>query len=443
MPVVRAKRKPVEDEPEIHAPEDQLYRIGEHETGVPIRKLKHYHKNPRRGNVEKVAESLKANGQYKDIVVNRGTLTGRPNEVLAGNHTMKAAKSLGWRKLDVNWVDVDEDHARRIVLADNGSTDDATYDAQLLSELLDDQKKDIGHLVGTTYNDEVLKKLLVEVDTDPLANIDSIEDAPDELEGVADLGKYVFFESDADFDIPELKLEMIPQRFPEKLDIWAGHEVDGSRAKDEDQWWLSQWHTGNRGIPFERSILSLYTEDFHFEGLFTDPSMNTKKILNCGITACIMPNYSVNQDWPIATWIWAAYRSAYVARYWQEAGLMVIPDIQYGGSDEALDLCLQCIPAGAPVVAAQVQTIRGDSDRIRTTARLLKKAEEMIGFQQILIYGHTDADSVVQYAGLDAEVVRIENRTTRRREILDEGTTVKGKKQVRSKKRTRGYEDGD
>lgn len=171
--------------------------------------------------------------------------------------------------------------------------------------------------------------------------------------------------------------------------------------------------------------------------------MNTKKILNTGITTCIMPNYSVNQDWPIATWIWAAYRSAYVARYWQEAGLQVIPDIQYGGSDEALDICLECIPDGAPVVATQVQTIRGDMDRIRTTARLLKKAEDRIGFEQILVYGHTDADRVVQYAGLNAEVVRVQNRTTRRRAILDDKNGV-ATKQVRSKRRTRGFEnDGD
>lgn len=366
----------------------------------------------------------------------------RGGVVYVTGNTLKGARALGWSKLNVTWVDVDEDHARRIVLADNGSTDDATYDVELLSELLEIQQKEVGNLVGTTYSDDTLQKLLVEVDTDPLANIDSIADAPDELDGVADLGKYVFFESDADFDIPELKLDMIPERLPEKLDIWAGHEIDGNRAKDEDQWWISQWHTGNKGIPFERSILSLYTEDFHFEGLYSDPAMNTKKILNCGITCCISPNFSVNQDWPIYTWIWAAARSAYVARYWQEAGLLVIPDIQYGGSDEALDLCLQCIPAGAPVVAAQVQTLRGDPDRIRTTARLLKKAEEMIGFQQILIYGHTDADRVVQYAGLEAEVVRVENRTTRRREILDEGTTVKGR-QVRSKRRTKGFEDGD
>jgi hypothetical protein len=153
-------------------------RIGEPQADVPLKGLNFYYKNPRRGNVEKVAESLKANGQFKQIVVNRGTKTGRPNEILAGNHTVKAMKSLGWTKVNVNWVDVDEEHARRIVLADNGSTDDATYDAEILAELLQQQKEGVGHLVGTTYNEDVVNKLLVEMNTDPLASIDSIEDAP-------------------------------------------------------------------------------------------------------------------------------------------------------------------------------------------------------------------------------------------------------------------------
>jgi hypothetical protein len=434
VPTVKIKKSPAGDTPPADSIPKELERIGTFESGVSLRGLKYYHQNPRRGNVEKVAESLKFNGQFKPIVVNRGTHTGRKNEILAGNHTTKAARSLGWPRLDVMWVDVDEDRARAIVLADNGSTDDATYDVQILSGLLEQQKNSLDGLIGTTYNDDTLRKLTVEINLDPMANIDSLDEVPDDLPGVDDLSKFVFFDSDKDFDIPELKLEMIPAKFPEKLDIWAGHEIDSDRAADEDQWWLSQWHTGNRGIPFERSILSLYTEDFHFEGLFYDPAMNTKKILNTGITTCIMPNYSVNQDWPIATWIWAAYRSAYVARYWQETGLYVIPDIQYGGSDEALDLCIQCIPDGAPVVAAQLQTLRGDTQRIRTAARLLKKAEDQIGFQQILLYGHTDADTVMKYAKFDAEVIRVENRTTRRRQILNDGTTVKGK-QVRSRRK--------
>ncbi|WP_286141993.1 hypothetical protein [Mycobacterium sp. D16Q16] len=56
-------------------------------------------------------------------MVNRGSQTGRRNEVLAGNHTLMAARSLGWDTIDVGIVDVDEDTARSIVAADNRLAD--------------------------------------------------------------------------------------------------------------------------------------------------------------------------------------------------------------------------------------------------------------------------------------------------------------------------------
>lgn len=47
---------------------------------MPIGDLTPYHRNPRRGNMAAIAESLKARGQYKPIVVNKGTKTGIANE---------------------------------------------------------------------------------------------------------------------------------------------------------------------------------------------------------------------------------------------------------------------------------------------------------------------------------------------------------------------------
>jgi ParB-like chromosome segregation protein Spo0J len=94
---------------------------------VPPSALRMYQRNPRKGNVGVVASSLQAHGQYRPIVANIGTHTGRANEVLAGNHTLKAFRSLAqkhpederWSAILVHWVDVDDDQAKRIVLADN------------------------------------------------------------------------------------------------------------------------------------------------------------------------------------------------------------------------------------------------------------------------------------------------------------------------------------
>lgn len=103
---------------------------------TPVGELSEYGRNPRRGDVAAIRASMKRLGQYKPIVVNTGTLTGRPNEILAGNHTFRAACQLGNATVRTVWVDVDEDTARGIVLADNRTGDLATYDPEKLLEIL-------------------------------------------------------------------------------------------------------------------------------------------------------------------------------------------------------------------------------------------------------------------------------------------------------------------
>jgi ParB-like chromosome segregation protein Spo0J len=92
--------------------------------------------NPRRGRVDVIAESLRVNKQFRPVVVNAGSLTGRPLEVLAGNHTVLAARSLGWAEVDCWLVDVDDVAARRIVAADNRTAEVGSFDHEDLLELL-------------------------------------------------------------------------------------------------------------------------------------------------------------------------------------------------------------------------------------------------------------------------------------------------------------------
>src|SRR5436853_588358 len=90
---------------------------------VEMERLCPARRNPRRGDVAAIRASLEANGQYRPLVVNRSTM-----EVLAGNHTFLAAQQLGFRQVMVAFVEVDEEHARRIQLADNRTSDLAGYD---------------------------------------------------------------------------------------------------------------------------------------------------------------------------------------------------------------------------------------------------------------------------------------------------------------------------
>lgn len=123
---------------------------------VPISKLKPHPENPRVGNVKAIASSLKSNGQYRAIVVQKST-----NFILAGNHTYKAAQSLKWTHIAVDWVDCDDQQAKRIVLADNRTGDRGHSDERKLLSFL----KELPDLEGTGYDDDFLRRLGSSIDS--------------------------------------------------------------------------------------------------------------------------------------------------------------------------------------------------------------------------------------------------------------------------------------
>ncbi len=137
---------------------------------IPVQDLKPYPGNPRRGNVEAIKESLERNGQYRPIVARRAT-----SEVLAGNHTLAAAKELNWTEIAVTYLDCDAEQAKRIVLADNRTNDLAGYDDQALVDLI----TELPDLAGTGYDQAALDSLLDELEPEPLVE-DEVPPPPGE-----------------------------------------------------------------------------------------------------------------------------------------------------------------------------------------------------------------------------------------------------------------------
>ena len=111
--------------------------------------------NPRRGNVDLLVQSIKANGFYGSVIAQEST-----GYVLVGNHRLRAAREAGIEQVPVMWVDVDDQQARRIMLIDNRSSDQADYDASTLAALLESTRTDQGDLTGTGYDDTDLSLIL-------------------------------------------------------------------------------------------------------------------------------------------------------------------------------------------------------------------------------------------------------------------------------------------
>ena len=120
---------------------------------VSVSKLQTHPHNPRRGDLGALGESIDVNGFYGAIVAQKST-----GHILAGNHRYLAAKQKNAAFLPVIWLDVDDQEAKRILLADNRTSDLATYDEEELAALL----QSLESLDGTGYKDEDLDKLLKE-----------------------------------------------------------------------------------------------------------------------------------------------------------------------------------------------------------------------------------------------------------------------------------------
>ena len=140
------------------------------DTAIPIDDVQSHPSNPRKGDIQGIAESLQVNGQYSPIIVD-----ARNGNILAGNHTWRAAKSLHWDKISVVHVDVNDEQAKRILLADNRTSDLATYDRPELISLIETLKPQFD---GSGWDSRSLERLyqLEESDEDIFGGSGSSDD---------------------------------------------------------------------------------------------------------------------------------------------------------------------------------------------------------------------------------------------------------------------------
>lgn len=417
-------------------------------TDVELNKLKSYKGNPRIGSIEAIAESLEENKQYKPIVVNK-----KDNSILAGNHTWLAAKSLGWETIQVAFVDVDDESAAKIVLADNRTNDLATYDTSQLAEIL----KNVSSPVGTGYTEQDVSLIVDAVDrslqqtfegltssntnldtyVEGLSNPQSVDiDIPDTLDigGVAeetqntspededidgfddnvDLDNSVdnsimmideeklFLPTNNRWDIPELRRDMLLEKLPQPLDTWGGRDAT---PDDGITHWL--WNYGLArpiGMPYERAIMSFFTYDDKFFNFITHTGYMIQKVLTAGIKTAVVPDFSFYFTDPKAFHLQAVYNAQWLGRMFQETGIKVIPRVQFA-DEQSMDIAMLGIPKNPPILAICIQNIdaeEGNPKRdtreksIQVLANCTKIALDALQPEHLLIYGGNPGHQLVK-----------------------------------------------
>mgnify|MGYP002622825461 CR=1 FL=1 len=127
---------------------------------VPIDAIRPWDRNPRINdtNVDRVAKSIKALGWGAVIVCRQDT-----GVIIAGHTRYEVAQKLGFTKVPVRFVDVDEDTAQRLAIADNKLQEHSSWDEQMLGELLgylQDVEIPALDLVDLGFSDEELDDLI-------------------------------------------------------------------------------------------------------------------------------------------------------------------------------------------------------------------------------------------------------------------------------------------
>lgn len=118
---------------------------------VPITSLVPWPGNPRRNDgapVNAVVDSIRRFGFGSPILARRET-----GEIIAGHTRVKAARALGMIEVPVRYMDLDENEAHALALADNRIGELATWDDEGLASVLT-ELRDVGTEIGGLGWDE-------------------------------------------------------------------------------------------------------------------------------------------------------------------------------------------------------------------------------------------------------------------------------------------------
>lgn len=391
-------------------------------------------KNPRKGSVEQIKVSLEENGQYKPIIVQKST-----NYILAGNHTYLAAQQLGWKELMALVIDVDDTTAVKIMLADNKTADQSTYDSGILVDVLqglDDlvgtgyeaadlelmmraearELESVDHVVDVNSFDpyekiEVAEKIAMyrdrgkwdkEVERDP-EKIEELKEEQDEKKTEWEKAEYethkpglmidpyaVFELGELPYDWPKFDMDMLVETLPcmdsAKWKCWDGNRDIPNDTPDK--WYL--WNFGtksNVGMPYDRSLVAFFCEDHFFIDLYREPGKHIMRIPKVGIKYAIQPDDSIYVEMPMAEKIHAVYRSLWVSRMLQSVGVRVMPKMFTMETLEELEQFNCFIPQNVPFLAIQLQTVDEDDPvSVNMTHLQAEYIREKIKPQQLLVY---------------------------------------------------------
>lgn len=138
---------------------------------VEIDKLKFWEDNPRtitENELEGLKKSIEVNGLIQPIIVNKNN-----DRIVGGHQRTRAAKSLGWKKVPVIWVELSPTQEKQLNITLNNPAIAGKYDQLKLEELLQELKIEIPELYVELRMEELEETDLSEFEDDSLGDMDT------------------------------------------------------------------------------------------------------------------------------------------------------------------------------------------------------------------------------------------------------------------------------
>jgi HPt (histidine-containing phosphotransfer) domain-containing protein len=144
--------------------------------------------------------------------------------------------------------------------------------------------------------------------------------------------------------------------------------------------------------------LGFFCEDFRFETVWNDTPKFITWLKAQDFAGVLVPDFSTWSDWPLAVRIHQLYKSRWVARYWQEAGIPIIPIVQAIGHTDfddgvkphdtlSANLCIHSLPEKCPVVATEARNSQGEEDYWPNWVNLHKLVLSIVQPKTLVVYG--------------------------------------------------------
>ena len=123
--------------------------------------------------------------------------------------------------------------------------------------------------------------------------------------------------------------------------------------------WKTFNYVLNTNLPPKTGV-TFFIWDYQFERVWNYPNRYAEVLSK--FDAVLQPDFSTYIDFPKAVQVFNHYRNQWVARYWQERGIKVIPTIEWGTKD-SYSWCFDGVPEDSIVAVSNVGCMNNKEHR--------------------------------------------------------------------------------